>query len=108
MRNDLIELVVQVNTGTDSDGYPVQTEVKKEIFAERKSVNRTEYYAAYTAGMKADIIFSINPDEFYIEDEEENKYIPEKINHEGITYRIGRTYQKTKHSPLELTCERVS
>lgn len=108
MKNEIVELITQVNTGTDPDGYPIETEVKREIFAELKSVNRAEYYAAYTAGMKADVIFSIHPGEFYVLDEEGNRLVPEKLLHEGILYKIGRTYYKTQNSSMEITCERVS
>lgn len=81
----------------DEYGDHKQIEVRSElIFAKVKSISQTEFYQAHTAGMKPEKKFVI-PDYFDYKDE---KY----LIHEGIRYKILKTYQNEEEHELEITC----
>lgn len=113
MNNKLIELVTVLGSEEDTDGFRTEEKTEKvEVFAEIKSVGRTEYYEAVRAGMRADIIFVVDADDFklsereIIVDGETRKVKASKIIHDGTTYLIHRTFVKGS-GLMEITCREV-
>ena len=89
---DTLELI-DVATAANSAGVPVLTETIRTVYAEKESVKRSEFYAANSSGVRADIVFIVNEDEY--NDEMLVKY--------GATYyKVIRAY--TKRGRIELTC----
>ena len=110
MNDKLIQLVTVLGVTKNSNGFKTGEEIDTvEIFADIKSVGRAEYYEALSKGIHVSIIFEVDNDDFELADrtiEVEGK--PKRVRasrviHEGIEYRIVRTY-RNKFGMLELTC----
>ena len=109
MNNELIQLVTVKENKKNASGFKIGEEVSwVDIFAEVKSVGRTEFYEAARSGLKVDIIFSVNPDDFEMAAVlvGDRKIKPSRVIYDGTTYLIERTYKKDLHV-LEITCKEV-
>ena len=109
MRDKIIQLVTITGHAKDADGFVTGEEVSTvEIFAEEKSVGRTEHYEAMRNGIRVDIIFSVDPEDFELGKvvTEEKNIRPTQVIYEGTKFAIERTYKKDMHS-MELTCREV-
>lgn len=113
MCNELIELVTVLGSDKDADGFRTEEKIKKvEVFADIKSVGRTEYYEALRSSMKVNIIFTVDTDDFKLSEHEMNidgtikKIRASKIVHDGTTYLIHRTF-RTDSGLMEITCREV-
>jgi len=78
----------------DSDGYPVETNVDTEVWANKKSVSRAEFYSANQAGINMTQTFEV-----HTEDWDEQTY----VLYETETYKVERAYQKGLGT-VELNC----
>lgn len=98
MRNDRVVLVTKYKDGTTIGRNEV------EIWAEKKSLTRSEFYASYAAGLKASYVFDVLPDEYHLADYMVNgvTYHATHVMYEGQEYGIIRTYEKSFNS-MELT-----
>ena len=111
MKNRMIEISTVIGGTVDEDGFPTGggTELKKNIFADVKSVGFNEYYEGLKDGIKASYIFRVNMPEFILTVETDRsitEYKPTRIRFEGTYYRVVRQY-KRGYGFLELTCEEV-
>lgn len=115
MKNRMIEISTIIPGAVDDDGFPVTsgqgaaTEIKKNIFADVKSVGFNEYYEGLRDGIKATTIFKVNMHEFILTVEHANsyeEYKPTLIKYDGTKYKVVRQY-KRGYGFLELTCEEV-
>lgn len=109
MNNELIQLVTIKGIKKDASGFKTGEEVSTvDIFAEVKSVGRAEFYEAARSGVRVDIIFVVNPDDFAMAAVlvEGKKIKPSRVIYDGTTYLIERTYKKDLHV-LEMTCKEV-
>lgn len=96
MKNDIIFLR-KVTQAKDSDGYDSSKSAEtRSVFAEQKSVTRTEFYEAMRAGITATAVFCISADEYDGETEVQS-------NDNDKVYTVVRTY-KTSENDIELTC----
>jgi len=90
----------------DEIGNQIPVKTRKTILCKVKSVGRSEFYGAATAGLRPEIVFVVH--EFEYNDERE-------VEFEGERYKVIRTYRggMTRHGSklafdeMELTCERV-
>lgn len=98
--NDVIKLVTTAKT-VDENGYPIETiEEGPFIYAQKQSVQRTEFYQASAAGFKPEIVFVIHSFEYNKEP---------KLIYDETEYKIIRTYQKdTEYIELICQCMEVS
>lgn len=110
MNDKLITLVTVLEVTKNSNGFKTGEKViTEEIFADIRSVGRAEHYEALSRGIRATIIFEVDNDDFELADrtievEGKTKRVrASKVIHEGIEYRIIRTY-RNKSGMLELTC----
>lgn len=113
MCNELIELVTVLDCKKDADGFRTEEKIKKvKVFADIKSVGRTEYYEAVRSGMQVSIIFVVDVDDFKLSehkvsvDGEIKRIKASKIIHDGTTYMIHRTFVKDSRL-MEITCREV-
>jgi hypothetical protein len=104
MYSEQIELVVQYKTTTQS-GVEI-AESTATILGKKKSVNRTEFYAAYGVGLRLSHIWEIIPEEFTLADVTVNgkTYHATHIRYNGELYEIVRTYQVNEYA-LEITVQ---
>lgn len=94
MRNDIIKLLSESDK-KDSDGYSNKvTATARTVFAEAKSVTRSEFYSAMQSGVTAVIVFDINALDYDGET---------KVEYNGKKYSVIRTYQ-IKADDIELVC----
>lgn len=84
MGNDEIVLIAK-----EVDGAAVSYK-KTQVFAEKKSVRQSEFYAAYQVGLKPSLLFAVNRCDYEYASTEQ--YEPTEIEYEGKTYPVIRTY----------------
>ena len=102
MRNDDIILVTQ---------YTEDAKVKRmqtQVFADRKSVTRTEFYSAVASGLTPKYIYEMDADDYQsaikiIEqpDGSNREYLPSHIIADKVEYSIVRAY--TSGASTEVT-----
>lgn len=92
------ELALIKETFTQNEnGFKVPTEAKNIVLCGIKSIGRTEFYKAATAGLSPAIIFVIHGYEYNGE---------EKLEFEGNKYKVIRTFA-TNFEEVEITAEKV-
>ena len=96
MFNDVATLTEKIysTTTTDEYGDPVVTESTSQVFVGVKSVVRSEFYQAQTAGFDPQIIFMLSD---YLDYHGESF-----VKYEEVMYKVIRTYRKG--TTLELVC----
>ena len=96
MYNDVAILTEKIysTTTTDEYGDPVVTENTSQVFVGVKSVTRSEFYTAQTAGFDPQIVFMLSD---YLE-----YHGDPFVNYQDIMYKVIRTYRKGIE--LELIC----
>lgn len=80
--NEWIELLTVTRTLTT--GHYTETVTVNGVWAEERSVTRSEFYQAYAAGLKAEKAFKVNTDELGA---------ASYVRHNGVKYKILRTYR---------------
>lgn len=98
MWKDIIELGNM--TETIIHGEPIQSMEYREIFANKKSVKRSEFYMAANTGLKPELIFEVRSIEF--NNDEKVRY-PSGDN--GKVYAIIRTYDKGEIMELTVSSQ---
>ena len=100
MYNDIIKLIGHKKENGDYVEFSI------EVFAEKKSVTRQEFYASYQVGINPSCTFEINADDWELTKTiEEDTFRPlyaTNVEWEGARYDIIRTYEK--NDMVELTC----
>ena len=104
MFKDIANLIT-TTIGEDADGYPSNTEVKQEVFVNKKSVKRSEYYAAMQSGMKPEIVFELRIEDFELTKQiiDDKAVYADTVEYDGAKYGIIRTYSPSD-SMIELVC----
>ena len=86
-------LLISAHSGVEN-GFPVEILEESEVWADRKSVSRQEFYQAQQAGVRADVVFVVNALD----------YAEQSMVRVGeVYYDVSRTYQ-TELDKIELTC----
>lgn len=91
--------IVTLRTATmiaDSFGDEVKSYTDVDVFVNKKSVARTEFYSSSMAGLKVDTVFQVRSEDFAGQTE---------AIHETVNYEIIRAYQKGE-GHVELMCAR--
>lgn len=82
-------------------------EIKHEVYVNRKSVKRQEFYTAYQSGLTASCVFELRVEDFEmtrtVESDTGKALYATRILYEGAIYEIIRTYEK-EDGMIELTC----
>lgn len=96
MRMDRSITLRDTTTAPNSEGAVTTTNTDTTVYADIKSVKRTEFYQASAAGVRADYSFIVNADEYAGQ---------MLVLLDGVTYKVVRAYQ-TGLGRVELTCAR--
>jgi SPP1 family predicted phage head-tail adaptor len=94
MRMDEQVTLRSTTTGADGNGAATTTNVDTVVFAEKQSVKRQEYYASQAAGIKADVVFVVNADDYTDQ---------MTVLYGATVYKVTRAYQIGR-GRVELTC----
>ena len=102
MRNSKVILITKYKAESTSKTV---SEKRTEVWAEKKSVNRTEFYEAYTSNLKPKNIVNILPSEYnraIVKNDDGDIFEPTRIVVDGIEMNIIRIYSKHDYS-MEIT-----
>ena len=89
--------LISITKTVDDIGDTVETEVKKQVFVNKKSIRQSEYYQALSVGLKPEIMFEVKSID----------YADEKvIEYNSKPYNITRAYSKNGEV-TELICQKV-
>lgn len=80
MRNEIIKLIAKTATGK------TVSENASTVLAEKKSVGRKEFYAAYAAGLNPKLVFRVDSLDY------EAAHDPVMVEYCGKRYNIIRAY----------------
>lgn len=97
--NKKIKLITSDYVGND----PVPKEVT--VWAEKKSVNRNEFYTSYQSGLIPQVIFKIRAKAYklsLVTDPDNTKRYANTVIFDGMYYNVIRTYEEDE--VVELTC----
>ncbi len=94
MRMDEQLVLVDTVTTVNDVGIPVLTETKTTVWADKLSAKRAEHYAANAAGIRVDIVFSVNADDYTGQTE---------VEWNSTKYNVVRSYAVGR-GRVELTC----
>lgn len=101
MFNDIAKLIYYEVV----NNKPVKKEV--EVYANKKSVTRQEFYTSYQAGLNPKCVFELRSIDYELTKQlEEDTHKPiyaGQIEYEGGVYDIIRTYEN-QYGMIELTC----
>ena len=91
----MLEVITLRDTTTthDANGAAALTNTDKLVYADIQSVKRAEHYAAQAAGMRADLVFVVNAEEYAGQ---------MTVVFGADIYKVTRTYQD--RGRVELTC----
>ena len=81
----------------DEIGNQIPVETETTILCGKKSVTRSEFYNAATAGLKPSIVLVVHTYEYEGQ---------QRLEFEGERYKVIRAYEVSTEE-LELTCEQV-
>jgi SPP1 family predicted phage head-tail adaptor len=93
---DVIDLVSITRTVNDVGSY-TETEVKKTVFADKKSIRQSEFYQAQATGLRPELMFVIRTIEYNNES---------KIVYNAKNYQVIRTHDKNGEF-IELICQGI-
>lgn len=103
MVKDVCNLIYE-SIDRDDDGFETVTEVSTQVYCEKKSVTRTEFYQAQQSGTTPSNIFKMR-----LEDYEQTLHnvdgIPvyaDILEYKQVRYKIQRTFEKGNF--IEVTC----
>lgn len=112
-KDETITLITLIDEKKDESGFVISENTKKiEIFCSVKDSVRSEFYEALRNGIKASIVFTVDGEDFKLSEHiirvngTERKRRAEKVEYNGIVFRIVRSFRVTSDD-LELTCEEV-
>lgn len=102
--NYQIKLIKDICPMPDEFGnYVAMYQEPRFVYADKRSITRSEFYNAAQSGMKPEIVFTINRFEYHDE---------HTVEFGGVLYTVIRTYESNPKSgtavdeTLELVCER--
>lgn len=98
MRNEVCILVTLTASGSEVDPAEI------EVFCNKASCTRSEFYQAYAVGLSPKLSLEIDPEDFENASILENEELvnPQQVVYKGARYNILRTFQKDE-STLSLT-----
>ena len=90
-----IATLVGVKKTVNENGYKVETEARREVFVNKKSATRSEFYAAKQAGDKIALVLEVRGSDYEGET---------RIEYGGNPYEVVRTYTRAGEV-IELNCK---
>lgn len=97
MRNEICTLI-----GMKADKSTIG-QITEDIYCEKKSSTRAEFYGAYAVGLRPKFVLEIDPYDWEMVAEQlEKGSVPTIVSYRGVEYTVLRSYQ-TNESAMELT-----
>lgn len=87
-------ILKSVSYTTNEEGRPEKKSIEREVWANKKSVTRAEFYASNQVGINITAVFEVNPEDY----QSETEITADK------DYTIVRAYQKGQ-GKIELICK---
>lgn len=94
MRPDSVIYFISFTESKNRARDTIKTPVKRQVFAEKKSIRQSEFYQAATSGLKPELMFVVWKQEYAEESE---------LEFDGKMYTITRAFEKNDNE-LELIC----
>ena len=91
---DVIDLI-SVTYEQSPSGAPIEVETPRQVFANKRSVRQSEFYAAAMVGLRPEIMFEVRTVEYQGE---------ELLDYEGRRYEVIRSYDRNGEV-TELVCK---
>jgi len=91
--SDIVKLR-KITSGVDTDGYPVETVTKNTVWANVKSITRSEFYSANAVDINLTHTFEIHTEDYGGETE---------VEYQEKVFDVVRTFQKGLGT-VELVC----
>ena len=88
-------ILVNVKRTVNENGYKILTETRREVFANKKSATRSEFYAAKQAGDKISLVLEVSGIDYRGET---------CVEFGGKPYEVVRTYTRAGER-VELNCK---
>lgn len=95
-----VATLVKVEKTPDADGYKTEKETRREVFVDKQSVKRSEFYAARQSGTAVAIVFLVRAADY--NDETRVEYTHPGADKPTV-YSVVRTYTKAGEV-IELNC----
>lgn len=92
---DKLATLVKVEKTDDEDGYKTEKETRREVFVNKKSATRSEFYTAKQAGDKIALVLEVHGVDYEGET---------RIEFEGKPYDLVRDYTRAGEI-IELNCK---
>jgi SPP1 family predicted phage head-tail adaptor len=93
---DIIDLISETTTSNDLGDY-IDSPTSTQVFANKKSIKRNEFYQALSNGLRPEVAFEIRSIDYNNQD---------RLSYNSQTYNIIRTYSKNDEI-IELICNRL-
>jgi len=90
---DVVDLIA-VSNSENGMGDITEGKFSRQVFANRKSIGRNEFYQAFAVGLRPELTFEVRVAEYQGE---------RKLSYSGKEYNIIRTYDKNGEI-IELIC----
>lgn len=90
-----VATLVKVEKAVDSEGYKTETAARREIFVNKKSATRSEFYAAKQAGDKIALVLEVRGADY------EGETL---VEFDGKPYEVVRSYTRAGET-VELNCK---
>jgi len=91
---DVVSLL-NVSAAVNELGDPAETEVSREVCADRQSIRQTEFYQAHATGFRPEVMFVVRSSEYQGET---------RLRYGSRSYNIIRTYERPDEM-TELVCQ---
>lgn len=91
-------VLIAEELAVDDDGYKAAQKTRREVFANKKSATRSEFYTAKQAGVKIALVLEVKGADYQGET---------RVEHDGRPYEVVRAYTKGGEV-VELNCKEAA
>ena len=96
MLNDVCTLISETSL-ISGEGYGTAAQMRhRDVFCETAKPGRAEFYQALTAGVAADLVITVNADDYDGET---------LVEWSGTLYRVIRFYRRAVENVIDMTCK---
>lgn len=94
-----VATLVKVKLAEDEEGYKNRTETRREVFVNKKSATRSEFYTAKQAGDKIALVLEVKAADYQGE---------ERVEFGGKPYEVVRAYTHPNGEKVELNLKEAA
>ena len=89
--------LISISNNTNAIGDLIETETKKDVFCNKKSIRQSEFYQAQAEGLRPELMFEVRLADYSDE---------KRLEYNSVAYNILRTYTKN-FEIIELICNKL-